>query len=234
MHKKLIVGIAVVLIGFAANAQETMRFDGEAKKLAFIRQLISKTSPRFSALENVRKKCEPMLKDLIIGKNLKVIEPILVADSAADPRLDKWKQCEGKDYHDFDVIPERFFDRLDKLGAPPYRYYRIELDGNKKNGPEDVIYYNQPKDRNVLGETGYAWVDLNNCEIKGGYPATGEMSRRPHDKPNPIFLNTLVYYKKQLWAVDFADYHLDLCHGIAHGRMDTCGWDLQQKKLKSK
>jgi hypothetical protein len=127
-----------------------------------------------------------------------VIEPFVVADSADDPRMAKWKQCEGRDYHDFDIVPENFFDWLSKLGTPPYRYYRIELDGNKKNGLEDMIYYNQPKDLNMQGETGYAWVDLSNCEIKGGYPATGEMSRWPHNKPNPIFLNTLVYYKTQL------------------------------------
>ena len=51
-----------------------------------------------------------------------------------------------KDYHDYNVDVKKFFDWLDKLGAPPYRYYRIDLDGNKANGPEDMMYYNQPSD----------------------------------------------------------------------------------------
>ncbi len=125
---------------------------------------------------------------------------------------------------------KNFFDWLDKLGAPPYWYYRIELDSNKANGPEDMIYHNQPSDRNKEGITGYTWIDLSNCEIKYGFPATGSMTKTS-DKPNAIYLNTLVYLKGKLWAVDFVDsFDFSLRRWIDHNRMETCGWSLYKPK----
>ena len=83
-------------------------------------------------------------------------------------------------------------DNIDRLGGPPYRYYRIELDGNKANGPEDMIYHNQTSEPGKQGTTGYTWVDLSNCEIKDGFPIIGALTKWSR-KPDAVYLNTLVY-----------------------------------------
>ncbi|MGZ3535783.1 MAG: hypothetical protein ACXU9K_11225 [Thermodesulfobacteriota bacterium] len=221
----------LLLINFNAYPQESMKFDNEAKKLEFIRQMLAKEK-YLRLSEYSAPHCKPMMEDLLANKNFKAIEPDVRADSVDDPRMAKWKQCEHKDYHDYNVDVKNFFDWLDALGAPPYRYYRIDLDGNKANGLEDMIYYNQPIDPNRLkqGDTGYTWVDLDNCERKDGFPATGWMTNTS-DKPNAIYLNTLVYYKGKLWAVDFVDgFGFSLMRWLDRERMETCYWRLFKRE----
>ena len=226
---KFLLAVVLFFICFNAYAQESMKFNNEAKKLEFIRQMLGKEKylrlSEYSALH-----CKQIMKDLLANRNFKAIEPDVRADSVDDPRMVKWRQCENKDYHDYNVDVKDFFDWLDKLGDPPYRYYKIELDGNRANGPEDMIYYNQPIDpkRLKLGTTGYTWVDLSNCERKGGFPATGSLTTRSA-KPNAIYLNTLVYYKGELWAVDFVDgFGFSLMRWLDLERMETCQWWLDK------
>jgi hypothetical protein len=146
--KKLIISVGLIFLFccFDVNAQESMRFDSEDKKLQFIRQMLLKEEDALLS-KSVPCHCAKMMKDLLEDKNFKAIEPHVRADSEDDQRLEKWNQCRGKDYHDSefrrdfpDVDVRNFFSGLYQLGAPPYRYYRIELDGNEQNGPEDLMY----------------------------------------------------------------------------------------------
>ncbi len=227
---KFFISAVLFLICFNSYAQETMQFDSEAKKLEFIRQTLKKEKYLRSNEDNAPH-CKQIMKDFLANKNFKAIEPVVRADSVDDPRMAKWRQCEGKDYHDYKVDPQRFFDWLDSLGDPPYRYYRIELDGNKENGPEDMIYYNQPSDRMKSGSTGYAWIDLSKCEIKDGFPITGALTGRS-SKPDAIYLNALAYYKGELWAVDFVDgFAFSLKRWFDRKRMETCQlWIFESKE----
>jgi len=221
---KCLMAVVLFFICFNAYAQETMQFDSEAKKLEFIRKMLAKEKYLRPSSENERlfaPHCKVMMKDLLANRNFKAIEPDVRADSVDDPRMAKWRQCEDKGLSGVFV-----FRSLDLLGAPPYRYYRIELDGNKENGPEDMIYHNKCKGP-ISGSTGYTWVDLNNCEIvRGGFTVTGALQTWS-DKPNAIYLNTLVYYKGELWAADFVDgYGFKLMRWLDRERMETCFWVL--------
>lgn len=222
---RFLVAAVLFLICFNAYPQETKQFDSEAKKLEFIRQMLIKEK-YFRLSEQSPPHCRQIMEEFLSNKNFKAIEPVVRAESVDDPRMAKWRQCERKDYHDYNVDPERFFSWLEDLGAPPYRYYRIELDGNKANGPEDMIYHNQPSDRGRQAHTGYTWVDLSNCEIKDGFPITGALARVPSRYyPNRVFLNTLVYYKGKLWAVEFVEgFGFSLKRWIDSERMETCRW----------
>jgi len=222
---KLLMAGVLFSICFNAYAQETMQFDSEAKKLEFIRQTLKKEKYLRSDEYNAPR-CKQIMKDFLANKNFKAIEPFVRANSIDDPRMVKWRQCEDKDYSDYNGDPERFFNFLNNLGAPPYRYYRIELDGNPKDGPEDMVYYTMPSDRTQPGRTGYAWVDLKNCEIKNGFTVTGALEKR-HSLPNAAFLNSLVYYKGELWAADFiGGFSFKLMRWIDCERMETCRWPL--------
>ncbi len=222
----VLIMMAVLFIWAPASvdAQESMRFDNEGKKLEFIRGMLSKEK-YLRLSEYSDPSCNAMMTDLLAGKDFKAIEPDVRADSADDPRLAKWHQCDHKDYHDTGVDWQVSYDDLEWLGWPPYRYYRIELDGNPENGPEDMIYHEtNPKHQVNYNQTGYTWVDLERCEVEGGFPATGAVSRRTN-KANAAYLNTLVYYKGGLWAVDFVDGSgLALMRSIDPDRMQTCQW----------
>jgi hypothetical protein len=233
----LIIGIILSIVCLNVNAQENMKFDSEAKKLDFIRQMLSKeknlriaddaqyTHPQY---------CSVMMKDLLTGKNFKAIEPDVKAESMDDPRLEKCNQCRGRDYHDFNVDPELFFGWLPQFGAPPYRYYRIELDGNPKNGPEDMIYAEYSDELSYVGTSSYTWVNLSKCEIQkgGGFVASSPKLYMFSKKPNPVCLNTLVYYKGKLWAADFVGgFNFRFSRWVDdRSRMEICYWHLLQSK----
>jgi hypothetical protein len=225
--RKFLMATALILICFNAYAQETMQFDSEAKKLEFIRQMLKKEKYlRESEIDPPYGK--QMMKDLLANKNFKAIEPDVRADSADDPRLAKWRRCEEGEGGPLTFVS------LWYLGAPPYRYYRIELDGNKENGPEDMIYHNMPQGKGEPGRTGYTWVDLKNCDIKDGFDITGALEHWS-DKPNAVYLNMLVYYKGRLWAMEFVDgQDFSLYHWLDHGRMETCLWALFKPEKNEK
>jgi hypothetical protein len=215
-----------ILLVYATNinAQESMRFDSEAKKLEFIRDMLLKEK-HLRLSEHMRGHCVDIMKDLLSGNGFQAIEPYVRADSADDPRLEKWSQCRQHDYHDFDIDPKQFFGWLPQLGAPPYRYYRIELDGNLENGPEDLIYHESPDRPTSTTSTGYTWVDLKNCEIKhGGFSATGARSKISK-KPNAIYLNTLVRYRGYVWAIDYVEgFGLNISRWVNREGMEICQW----------
>jgi hypothetical protein len=140
--------------------------------------------------------CRQIMEDFLSNKHFKAIEPVVRANSVDDPRMAKWRQGEDKGLSGVLV-----FESLDLLGAPPYRYYRIELDGNKENGPEDMIYHNKCEGEIsgrycMISKNGYTWVDLSNCEIKDGFHITGALTI-----PSPIQIVVFkhaVYYKGTL------------------------------------
>lgn len=226
---KLLMAGELFSICFNAYAQETMQFDSEAKKLEFIRQTLKKEKYLRSDEYNAPR-CKQIMKDFLANKNFKAIEPFVRANSIDDPRMAKWKQCE-----EYGLGGENVFKSLDLLGGPPYRWYRIELDGNKENGPEDMIYHNKcEREASIkfcmISKTGYTWVDLSNCEIKNGFTVTGALERR-HSHPNAVFLNTLAYYKSELWAADFiGGFDFSVRRWLDRERKETCQWWLYKPK----
>ncbi|NLW35785.1 MAG: hypothetical protein GXY80_09935 [Syntrophorhabdus aromaticivorans] len=224
MFLKIVTGLSLLLLVASAHTQESMRFDSEAKKLAFIRQMLLQAR-EVTLSEDSRQHCHQMMKDLLAGKDIKAIEPDVRADSASDPRLARWNQCLHHVHKDLSDEEERkIYWSLRHLGDPPYRYYRVELDGNAKDGPEDLIYHETPKENAGSASTGYTWVDLKNCMIRGGFVSTGFLTKRS-SKRNAVYLNTLLRYKGQLWAADFVEgFGFNLSRWIDRHRMEVCQW----------
>ena len=200
----VIIGIILFAFGFTVEAQENMKFDSEAKKLKFIRQMLSKEKNIWMMNEQYYPQCKGRMQDLLVGKDLTAVEPDVRADSEDDLRLEKWKQCHNRDLRSNfpDIANKNFFVTLSQLGAPPYRYYHIELDDNPQNGLEDMIYYEYSED--LDSHTGYAWVDINRCEIKTIHIVTSASSNSS-PKPHAVYLNTIVYYKGAIWLIDFIE-----------------------------
>jgi hypothetical protein len=204
-----------------------MRFDSEAKKLETIRQLLAKES-KIELSQYAPSMCHRALKDLLEAKGFEAIEPVVRAESADDPALAKWRQCAAK-YPENDEEARFFFHSFkDKdLGAPPYRYYVLDLDGNPENGPEDLIYHEMSRGPEYpLSITGYTWVDLERCQIKGGFKATGALTRRSR-KPDAVYLNMLVRYRGHIWVGDYVDGNNFLLERRKKGDVwEICQWFL--------
>lgn len=236
MRKMILVLGAMFCFCMSANAQENMKFDNEAKKLDFMRQMLSKEKNIWMMNQQYYPLCKGRMQDLLAGKDLKAVEPDVIADSEDDLRLEKWKQCRNRDLrNDFpDIADKNFFVALSQVGAPPYRYYRIELDDNPQNGPEDMIYYEYSEE--LDRHTGYARVDINRCEIKSTYIVTSASSNSS-TKPHAVYINTLVYYKGGIWLIDFVEGGSLLLEkldrtAVCHWRFSESAYPAKKEKIK--
>ncbi len=85
---KFLMPTVLLFICFNAYAQESTKFESEAKKLEFIRQMLTKEN-YLRLSEYSAPHCKPMMKDLLANTNFKAIEPDVRADSVDDPRIAK-------------------------------------------------------------------------------------------------------------------------------------------------
>jgi hypothetical protein len=112
------------------------------------------------------------MRDLRADRQIVAVEPDVRTDSETDPALKKWHECEHATPDQMETTdPNAYFTHLEFLGGPPFRYYKIDIDGNPNNGKEDLIYHEKSRS-GQSGSTGYDWVDLKGCFVKGGAPVT--------------------------------------------------------------
>jgi len=167
---------------------ENWQFEKDTDKLPII--LKAMASGRLKApppTYNTEEFCKTFPEDLIAGRNIEVIEPDMKIMERNDPRLGArrytdvgtkrvwklsrddpkvghWYRCEGINSDESTAShPRNVFTFFDLVGLLPYHIYRVELDGNSENGPEDVLLYREYG--NGFSHD-YYWVDLNGCEIK--------------------------------------------------------------------
>jgi len=205
-----------------AGKGESIRFDSEAKKLDFIRATFAREK-HVKPMEGNSAFCEAMRHEFSVGKAFTAIEPDVRADSPYDPRLWKWDACDGKDYTDVGVDVERFYGGLEWLGAPPYRYYRIELDRNPQNGLEDLIYHEE----SISWGPAYTWVDLSRCEVKGGFDVDVAFI---FSSKKPMQLNSLLVSKQRIFGLSYvAGEAFSLTAGASRDDpKEACTWQLYQ------
>lgn len=188
-------------------------FASESEKLKFMQNIVMKHkfhSPEYPANSEF---CQQLLKDFSTGKDLiRAVEPDVRANDENDPRLAKWHQCENPDVDK----PTRIdgFDFFSDLGGAPYRYYRIDLDGNPRNGKEDIIYteMHQPGTKWAgTGQSGYHWIDLHNCVHKGGVRVYAQYPPEPLHL-GMYHLSTIVKYRGRYLTMELnpigGAYHL--------------------------
>lgn len=186
---------------------EKPTFTNESDKLKFMQGIIRQHVFKSPDFPPNSKFCEQFLTDFTSGKKVVAVEPDVITDDENDPRLKKWHGCKDAEQQAENVPVYRY---LNNLGGPPYRYYQIELDGNPKNGKEDVIYTEVIKGEfdfggkvhpTLSGATGYAWVDLKSCVVKGGAGIGGANAIMPL-LPKAYRLSMIVKYRNRNLEVD--------------------------------
>ena len=176
---------------------ESHRFPREADKLKSIQEVL-RARKLFPAVLLDDSYCTQFMRDLLDGK-VTAVEPDVYALSVYDPRLMKLRRCEEKELREVQVDhPDQFFSHATLLGGPPYRYYRIDLDGNPANGKEDLLYHEGGK---FHPHTGYSWVDLDACRIRDTAPM-GSMFIYKSAPPNFFRLNLIVQHKGEFLALE--------------------------------
>ena len=147
--------------------------------------------------------CSTFKEDFLSGRNVQVIEPSYEWLSVEDPRLGRWMDaiwnCPGSD----DVDPTVKFLSLGLYGVPPYRFYRLELDGNKKNGPEELVLYRESG--NGYGQR-YDWVDLKQCVIRRAHQVMSPQGILASDRDRRDALGLLISYRGKLMVLSYADW----------------------------
>ncbi len=203
---------------------ESHLFAHEADKMSVIRNVISTHNFVPSTISETPY-CAQFLGELRTGK-VTAVEPNVQALSAYDPALGKWRQCEGKELKDVHVAhPDEFFDFIGTLGQPPYRYYKIDLDGNQNNGQEDVLYHETSApyyDRTNagVGRTGYTWVDLNACVIRSGVPMSSMYLSK--NAPSSLYrLNLIAKHEEDYVALELFPLTKDAHASNYYFRMTT-------------
>lgn len=211
-----------------AVAQESAKSQGEeARKLALIVREASQQ--RFvPALGNQPAYCSRFMASLAGGQNVHAIEPILRTQSVDDPGLKDWRRCDtGSQETSGARDPRKVFVGPASLGGPPFRYYRVDIDGNKANGDEDLLYHEKSRGELRHGSTGYTWVDLQRCVTQGGASL-----KRSSDAPVLRPADVLARYENEYVVLDLytnsrtlgaATYRLNL-YRLNHAQPMECSW----------
>lgn len=118
--------------------------------------------PSHATVEDIRRiqrDCGRFLDDLKAGKDIEVIEPILRTDDPNHPGLARYQNaCRNI------KSSEANYSDLSSIGTGGFRLYRLELDGNAKNGLEEVLYAEgNPR---VFGNGTYHRVNLQECTAR--------------------------------------------------------------------
>jgi hypothetical protein len=210
-------------------AREWPRIEPESKKLEIVRRVVQERRFAPNPASATLRYCTQAFQDLISGERLVAIEPDVRADSEDDPRLAKWHRCDQAEEAD---VKNRNFPYLgiEWAGGPPYRYYRVEVDGNPDNGPEDVLY----TERGISNRTGYTWVDIEGCTVKRTVNLMVIHFPEP-PPPGQYKLNLLASYRGEAVTVELvalhpkADNSKDSEYGLGierinGGRPASCHW----------
>lgn len=106
--------------------------------------------------------CSGFMRDLMVGKAIRVLEPYHRTESLDDPVFDRWKEC-GEN----PSINEGLY-YYPATGTRGFRLYRVDADNNPRNGLEDVLYSEFDFKDGGGGPAGFHWWELKTCQSRGG------------------------------------------------------------------
>lgn len=222
-----------------AATEESHYFEKESEKLKVIQDVVRRQSfVWYNPYDKEPEFCTEFKNDFIKGLHLEVVEPDFRSDDVHDPRFAKLNRCENPQIHPDESFEGEFWG-IKHLGGPPFRYYSFELDGNPKNGKEDILYSETAE---TDSGTGYTWIDSQKCIIRVG----AGQSTRLKDSPRYLYrLTILAKYKGELimvgisptpWAPNPTSYYFDMWRFAKKEHLLECAFHFdikQNKKIKT-
>lgn len=147
-------------------------------------------------VHRIQRDCSQFLDDLKAGKNIEVIEPVLRADSPNHIDLTRYQSA----CRDTKSSVANYRNLLE-IGTREFRLYRIQLDGNPKNEPEEILYAEgNPK---LFGNGTYRRIDLKQCTVKSfGHPCCNT-TLTPQDTRTAVTnVNMIIRYQGSFYVLD--------------------------------
>jgi len=172
-------------------------------------------------------------------KSIRYIEPKVRTDDPNHPGLERYHSCSDAELRpNFSGRWAGMYDDIDQIGHRAFRLYRLDLDGNPKNGLEEYLYAELDWERSSQAHaSGYHRVDLKRCEHAGA-----DTIVQQSDAPGQTWFkdnyNALIHYREQYYIFDLYDlrgqvdsapvYRLELYSYLpkqrAFNRGRTCTW----------
>ena len=208
----LIMTMVVPLISFSTNAQDNSE-DREADKSARVRSILS-TKPMFQASpqsnQRYGKFCSKFLSDFRLQQNVEHIEPITRTNNPEDPAFERYNRCRTFEHPGGWAV--EYFDSIKvDVGDKNFKLFRINLDGNRKNGLEEVIYGERDFDSCLNGcNASYSMINLKTCTRDASLSGTIRYDRTTKELISGQ-LSGLIRYKRKTYF-----YSLDQLDDQSH------------------
>lgn len=160
------------------------------------------------------------------------IEPVLRTENPLDPGLAKYRQCRefeavglGEDYYGLDVE------------AHGFRLYRVDLDGNPKNGLEEYLYEEESRGSMQDGHSQYVRVEFNpdGCYVKNSPNVSPQEPRRMPSISWGMGLNSLTLFRGRYQIFDLQG--TSWLSTIAYDQkkhvfsLNQCNWQIPRQLL---
>jgi len=219
MHKP--VRLPATIVPSNGRTLESHLFPSEAKKMEVLINHVKGHSIEVMGGDR-DEYCKNMATELRDEK-FAAVEPDIRAETEYDPRLEKWHRCDNEDVSDHpELFDNGFYDGFSRLGQPPYRYYRLELNNYKADGLEDVLYHETGptyyNSKANIGMTGYSWVNIRKCQFQNSAPES--QLYRMRNQPNNYYRFSLIAKKDRDYFAfsfysnsrtkDVADYNIKM------------------------
>ena len=179
-----------------SDTEESHYFEYESEKLKVIRDIVRRQSFRwYHPYMKEPEYCTEFKRDFIKGEHLVAVEPDFRTNNPNDKKFEALNRCLDARVHPNESVDGEFWG-VKNLGGPPFRFYSLDVDNNPANGKEYILYIEPIRKNN--SDTGYVWIDSNECLIKAG---AGQGTMRKDNQRKLYRFTTLAKYKGELIMV---------------------------------
>ena len=156
------------------------------------------------------------------------IEPVLRTDDPTHPGLGEYLAC-----NDYEPKEAYKYFMLNELGSRGFRLYRINMDGNPKDGLQEYLYGQEPVDNFNTAPAQLLKVNFKTCNVEDGIPASPEHPLDQQYNNGVSGINALTRYHRHYYFYDLSFleknenyYFLELAFYAQHKRSFTpiCTW----------
>jgi hypothetical protein len=223
MIKRVILSLAIALASLLLTARaENQPVERERDKAERVKETLKGKTLylRASGKQNEDRFCAGFWRDFKIQRHIEYVEPELQTDDSEHPAFSRYNQCRDYDPpHGYGT--NSFHSVRDDIGETHFKLYRIDRDGNPRNGLEEILYGEMSYEcRNCsFGANGppvggYHTIDLKNCLHAEHIPTT-VLYDDITEEPQRDQFSALIRYRGKPYVYSIerwyeADYELNL------------------------
>ncbi len=134
-------------------------------------------------------------------KAIQYIEPIVRTDDPNHPGLAQYHSCaDAEDRPNWQGVGEGIYEHIDMIGDRAFKLYRLDLDGNPKNGLEEYLYAELDVKQTLAQSPGYNRIDFKRCEFMDGVSV--DQDQELHSGWHRNNYNAMIRYRGGYYVFD--------------------------------